>query len=81
MNARTPGRFKFTIREDQVLFNHTIIIDILYLDRKEKQFPLLHAVDKGTAYQAARFLSNISAKASIECPPYTTSASYSLLLL
>ena len=55
--GRSPGRFRFTLRED-VDFNYCIYVDIMYIDGK----PLLHIVDEGTRYQAGRWLDNISAK-------------------
>jgi hypothetical protein len=56
-HGKSPGRFKFTLRDD-VDFNHTIIVDIMYIDNK----PVLHAVDEATRFNAARWLPNISAK-------------------
>jgi hypothetical protein len=56
-HGQSPGRFKFNLRDD-VHFNHTIIVDIFYIQGK----PVLHVVDEGTRYQAGRWLQNISAK-------------------
>jgi len=44
-----PRRFKFTLCDD-VDFNHSIYIDIFYVDGD----PILHVVDEATRYQAAR---------------------------
>ncbi len=55
--GQSPGRFKFTLRDD-VNFNYSIIVDIMYLNGK----PVLHIVDEGTRYQAGKWLQNISAK-------------------
>jgi hypothetical protein len=55
--GRSPGRFKFNLRDD-VNFNYSIIVDIFYISGK----PVLHIVDEGTRYQAGRWLNNISAK-------------------
>ena len=52
-----PGRFKFILRDD-VNFNYSIIVDIMYIDNS----PILHIVDEATRFQAAKWLSNISAK-------------------
>eukprot|EP00171_Calliarthron_tuberculosum_P004960 IDg4960t1 len=52
-----PRRFKFTLRDDRD-FNHTIYIDIFYIDGK----PILHVVDEATRYQAARWLESASAE-------------------
>jgi hypothetical protein len=57
MNAKAPGRFKFTLQNDYN-FNYEIVIDVTYLDGK----PVLHVVDTATAFQAARFLKDLSAK-------------------
>ncbi|HEY2455482.1 MAG TPA: hypothetical protein VGI71_23255 [Scandinavium sp.] len=57
MNSKAPGRFKFTLRDD-FEFNFEIIIDVMYIDGK----PVLHIVDTATAFQAARFLKDMSAK-------------------
>ena len=56
-HGKSPGRFKFTLRDD-VNFNYSIIVDIMYIDNS----PILHVVDKATRFQAARWLSNVSAK-------------------
>ena len=57
-HGRSPGRFKFTLRDNDICFNHTIIIDIMYIDGS----PVLHVVDEATRFQAARWLNNISAQ-------------------
>ena len=56
-HGKSPGRFRFTLRED-VDFNYSIVVDIMYIDG----LPLLHIVDEGTRFQAGRWLQNISAK-------------------
>ena len=56
-HGKSPGRFKFTLRED-VQFNYSIIVDVMYIEGD----PVLHIVDEGTRFQAARWLANISAK-------------------
>ena len=56
-HGKSPGRFKFTLRED-VNFNYSIITDIMYIDGS----PILHVIDEATRFQAARWLNNISAK-------------------
>jgi hypothetical protein len=57
MNAKAPGRFKFTLKDDMD-FNYEVVIDIMYIGSK----PMLHVVDTATAFQAARFLKDISTK-------------------
>lgn len=56
-HGRSPGRFKFTLTEDSE-FNYSIIVDIMYIDNS----PILHIVDESTRFQAARWLTNITAK-------------------
>ena len=55
VNSKSPGRFKFNIRDTDLEFNAEIIVDVMYLESK----PVLHVVDSATAFQAARFLRNI----------------------
>jgi hypothetical protein len=54
---KSPGRFKFTLKED-INFNYLVIINILYLNKK----PVLQAVDKAIAFNAAWFLKDVLAK-------------------
>ena len=55
--GKSPGRFKFKLR-DEVNFNYTILIDIMYIDGN----PILHIVDEGTRYQAAQWLRNMTSE-------------------
>jgi hypothetical protein len=57
MHGKSPGRFKFTLKEDHE-FNYSVIVDVLYLDGK----PVLQVVDSATAFGAARFLKDMSAR-------------------
>lgn len=57
MHGRSPGRFRFTLQDDYE-FNHSIIIDVLYLDGN----PVLQVVDAATGFQTAKFLQDMSAK-------------------
>ena len=57
MNGKSPGRFKFSLKDDRN-FNYEVIVDILYLDSK----PVLQVVDEATSFQAARFLKDMRAK-------------------
>jgi hypothetical protein len=57
LNSAAPGRFKFTLRDD-IDFNYCVIIDIVHLEGK----PALHAVDEATAFQAAEFIPDNSAR-------------------
>lgn len=56
---KAPGRFKFTIKDsDSIQFNHTILVDIMYIDGT----PVLHVVDDATGLQAARWLPDMTTK-------------------
>jgi hypothetical protein len=65
MHGKSPGRFKFTLKDD-CEFNYSVIIDVLYIDGK----PVLQVVDSATAFQAARFLRDMSAKSAWETLRY-----------
>lgn len=56
--AQKPRRFKFTLRDDKD-FNHTVYVDIFYIESK----PVLHVVDEATNFQAAKWLENMSSEA------------------
>jgi hypothetical protein len=58
IHGASPGRFRFTLRDD-VNFNHSIIVDIMYIDGH----PVLHIIDEATRFCAARWLPDMSAKA------------------
>jgi hypothetical protein len=45
MNQKSPGRFKFTLKDDYE-FNFSIIIDVMYLNGK----PVLQVVDSSTSF-------------------------------
>ncbi|KAI1000129.1 hypothetical protein K3495_g8070 [Podosphaera aphanis] len=55
MNGKSPGRLKFTLKNDYE-FNYLIIINVLYIDRK----PMLHVIDSSTNFDASRFLTNMT---------------------
>ena len=56
-HGRSPGRFRFTLKED-ITFNYYVIVDIMYISGK----PLLYIVDKATRFQTGRWLQDISAR-------------------
>ena len=56
MHRKSPGRFKFTLKDDYD-FNYSVVIDVLYLEGR----PVLQVVDSSTRFQAARFLKDMSA--------------------
>jgi hypothetical protein len=57
-HGKSPGRFKFTLRDKDIDFNHSIFVDIMYIDHQ----PVLHIIDEATRYQAARFMKDMTAK-------------------
>ncbi len=59
--GKAPSRFRFTLKDDYD-FNHCVIVDVMYLDSK----PVLHVIDEATAFQAARFLRDMTAKTTWE---------------
>lgn len=61
MNSTAPRRFKFTLKDDQE-FNYEVIVDVLKLGDKNA----LHVVDSATGFNAARFLTSMSAKDTFE---------------
>lgn len=57
-NAREPSRFRFSLPEDECVFNRIVSMDIMSLDGRH----VLHCVDRDTKFGAAAFLSRITAK-------------------
>lgn len=57
-NGASPGRFKFTLKDDYD-FNFEIYIDVVTIDGH----PVLHVVDSSTRFQAARWLHDMTPKA------------------
>lgn len=55
-NGRSPRRFKFTLKDDSIDFNHSIYVDIMYIDSS----PALHVIDEATRYQAGRWVKDMS---------------------
>ncbi len=55
--SKPLNRFCFTLW-DNLTFNHSIIINIFYINGK----PVLYVIDEETYYQAGKWLENISAK-------------------
>eukprot|EP00168_Porphyra_purpurea_P020863 TRINITY_DN895_c0_g1_i6.p1 TRINITY_DN895_c0_g1~~TRINITY_DN895_c0_g1_i6.p1 ORF type:complete len:1091 (+),score=259.84 TRINITY_DN895_c0_g1_i6:1132-4404(+) len=51
--ARAPGRFRVAIPDEDVVFNRTVLLDLMYLDGRS----VLHVVDKDTLYSAATLCS------------------------
>ncbi|KAL4403389.1 hypothetical protein CABS03_15260 [Colletotrichum abscissum] len=57
MNAQSPRRFKFKLR-DELNFNWEIVVDIFYLNSR----PVIHIIDEATSFQAGQFLRDLQAK-------------------
>ncbi|KHJ31248.1 hypothetical protein EV44_g3121 [Erysiphe necator] len=57
LHSKSLSRFHFNLRDD-ISFNYTIIIDIMYIDGKE----ILHVIDEATCFQAAKWPNNVTAK-------------------
>ncbi|RKF72448.1 hypothetical protein GcM1_248171 [Golovinomyces cichoracearum] len=56
-HGKSPGRFRFTLRDD-FQFKYVILVDVMYIGIN----PVLHVIDEYTRFQAARWLQNVSAK-------------------
>lgn len=52
---------KLSLQDSDQHFNHTIVVDIIYIEHGEPK-PILHIVDEATSFQAARWLKDISAQ-------------------
>ncbi|TIC89476.1 hypothetical protein CH35J_012862 [Colletotrichum higginsianum] len=64
LHSHSPHRFRFAIRDAQdYAFHHGIIVDVMYLDGNK---PALHIVDPATAFNAAIFPKDTSAKSTWE---------------
>lgn len=51
-----PQRFKFTLRNDSISFNHSIHCDVLIIAKT----PVLHVVDESTRFRAANQLAKMT---------------------
>lgn len=56
--SHKPKRFKFTLRDEYIQFNHSIYCDILSIAK----VPVLHFVYEATRFQATSRLENMSAE-------------------
>lgn len=63
--ARAPGPFRVAFPPDEVVFNRTVLLDLMYLDGRS----LLHVVDKDTLFGAAGFLVAVPAAADRDVTP------------
>jgi hypothetical protein len=54
MHEKSPERFSFSIRDSDPEFNFNILMNILYIETKGKNKPVLHLVNEATRFQADR---------------------------
>jgi len=53
-HSQKPRKSKLTIGTEDLNFNHTVAVDIMFINRK----PILHVVDEATPFSAATWLKN-----------------------
>ncbi|TIC89442.1 hypothetical protein CH35J_012883 [Colletotrichum higginsianum] len=64
LHSQSPPHFQFAIRDaEECAFHYEIVVDVMYLDGNK---PALHIVDPTTAFNAAIFPKDISAKSTWE---------------
>ena len=56
--ANTPLRFRISLGSENLRFNETVFIDVMYIENR----PVLHIVDSATHFSAACFLPDMSVK-------------------
>jgi hypothetical protein len=54
MHEKSSGRFIFSIRNEDIQFNYSIVIDILYMKHKSDNKSVLHIVNEAIRFQAGR---------------------------
>ena len=57
MYKKSPGRFKFTLKDNHE-FNYLVTINVIYLNGK----PILQVINSTTTFKAARFLKDMLAR-------------------
>jgi hypothetical protein len=62
-HGKLPGRFKFRLPDESLQFNHSVYIDVMYLNGNK---PVLHLIDEATRFSAGRFLRDLSTKTTWE---------------
>jgi hypothetical protein len=64
MHGKSLGRFIFSIRNEDIQFNYSIVVNILYMKWKsaDNNKSILHIVNETTRFQAGRWLKDISAR-------------------
>ena len=56
--ANSPLRFRVSLGSENLCFNETVFIDVMYIENR----PVLHNVDSATHFSASRFLPDMSVK-------------------
>jgi hypothetical protein len=63
MHEKFSDRFTFSIRDEDIQFNYSIVIDILYIKWKsDDNKSVLHIVNEAIRFQANRWLRDISTR-------------------
>ncbi len=62
MHEKSSGRFIFSIRDENIQFNFNILVNILYIECRSENKPVLHLMNEFIRFQANRWLKDISAK-------------------
>lgn len=62
-NAPTPRIFKMTVGAEVLIFNHTVIVNTMFIDGK----PVIHMFDAATHFSAASLLRNQTASEILRC--------------
>eukprot|EP00171_Calliarthron_tuberculosum_P021509 IDg21509t1 len=52
--SETPGRFRVSLPQEAIIFNRTVLLDLMYLDSKT----VLHIICRDTMFSSAVFLTN-----------------------
>ncbi len=62
MHEKFSDRFIFSIKNEDIQFNYSIVIDILYMKHKSDNKSVLHIVNETTRFQTGRWLKDISTR-------------------
>ncbi len=62
MHEKSSDRFIFSIRNEDIQFNYSIVIDILYMKHKSDNKSVLHIVNETIRFQANRWMKDISTR-------------------
>ncbi len=62
MHEKFSDRFIFSIRNENIQFNYSIVIDILYMKHKSYNKPVLHIMNETIRFQTNKWLKDISTR-------------------